>query len=256
MSGETTTEHRVAPRHLAGGGDPAWVTVPLHRAFGWTPADDPLMPRVILTSPDRQTVLRLDPDPNRSWWTLHHTGDRDRPAWSVAFDAQTPVECIAALTDALASPLSSPARITHPYDYLGQAGWVRARDHDGFTSPDGHCDIEHFVSSSGNSRWYVNTAVSGDPEGQIWQAHLPGDTPQHLVAAFVRALADPAPLVRDPQQLPTRALARIRIQPRRIPLPTVTALEQRTARLIQQHAASGTAGAARRPPIPRQRRPR
>ncbi|WP_078488684.1 DUF317 domain-containing protein [Streptomyces noursei] len=135
------------------------------------------MPRVILTSPDRQTVLRLDPDPNRSWWTLHHTGDRDRPAWSVAFDAQTPVECIAALTDALASPRSSPARITHPYDYLGQAGWVRARDHDGFTSPDGHCDIEHFVSSSGNSKWYVNTAVSGDPEGQIWQAHLPGDTP-------------------------------------------------------------------------------
>ncbi|MFF5601724.1 hypothetical protein [Streptomyces noursei] len=37
MSGETTTEHLVAPRHLAGGGDPAWVTVPLHRAFGWTP---------------------------------------------------------------------------------------------------------------------------------------------------------------------------------------------------------------------------
>ncbi|MFB7630524.1 DUF317 domain-containing protein [Streptomyces sp. NPDC056149] len=256
MPAESTTEHLVAPRYLAGGGDPAWITVPLHRAFGWTPADDPLMPRVILTSPDRQTVLRLAPDPNRSWWTLHHTGGQGRPAWSMAFDAQTPVECIAALTDALASPPNRQARATHPYDYLGQTGWRRARDHDGFTSPDGHCDIEHFVSSSGNSRWYINTAISENPEGHIWRAHLHGETPPRLVDAFVRALADPAPLVRDPQQLPTRALARIRIQPRRIPLPTVTALEQRTARLLQQHAAADVASAAHRPPVPKQRRPR
>src|SRR5690606_22322391 len=41
----------VAPRHLAGGGDPAWITVPLHRACGWSYGHDPLMPRVLLSSP-------------------------------------------------------------------------------------------------------------------------------------------------------------------------------------------------------------
>ncbi|WP_345961601.1 hypothetical protein ABDE16_03415 [Streptomyces sp. BRB040] len=53
----------IAPRHLAGGGDPAWITVPLHRACGWSYGHDPLMPRVLLSSPDQKALLRLEPDP-------------------------------------------------------------------------------------------------------------------------------------------------------------------------------------------------
>ncbi|GAA3212098.1 hypothetical protein GCM10020256_11290 [Streptomyces thermocoprophilus] len=66
----------IAPRHLAGGGDPAWITVPLHRACGWSYGHDPLMPRVLLSSPDQKALLRLEPDPDGRWWTLQHAPPR------------------------------------------------------------------------------------------------------------------------------------------------------------------------------------
>lgn len=31
----------ITPRHLAGGGDPVWITVPLHRACGWSHSHAP-----------------------------------------------------------------------------------------------------------------------------------------------------------------------------------------------------------------------
>ncbi|PZG72867.1 hypothetical protein C1I97_37905, partial [Streptomyces sp. NTH33] len=77
-SAETVEVEYTTPRHLAGGGDPAWITVPLHRACGWSHGDDPLMPRVILTSPDQKAQLRLAPAPAGQWWTLHHAPDRGR----------------------------------------------------------------------------------------------------------------------------------------------------------------------------------
>jgi Domain of unknown function (DUF317) len=104
---ETVEVDFIAPRHLAGGGDPAWVTVPLHRACGWSHGNDPLMPRVLLSSPDQKALLRLEPDPDRHWWTLRHAAVPDQPAWYVSFGARTPVELIAAVTDALTT--SSPA---------------------------------------------------------------------------------------------------------------------------------------------------
>lgn len=54
----------ISPRYLAGSGDPAWVTVPLRRACGWSTAGDPLVPRVILASPDQLAQLRIAPDPD------------------------------------------------------------------------------------------------------------------------------------------------------------------------------------------------
>ncbi|MCT7351622.1 hypothetical protein N4P33_05485 [Streptomyces sp. 15-116A] len=47
---ETVEVDFITPRHLAGGGDPAWIPVPLHRACGWSHGNDPLMPRVLLSS--------------------------------------------------------------------------------------------------------------------------------------------------------------------------------------------------------------
>ncbi|MEU0680671.1 MULTISPECIES: hypothetical protein [Streptomyces] len=41
-SGADTVEvDFITPRHLAGGGNPALVTVPLHRACGWSHGHDP-----------------------------------------------------------------------------------------------------------------------------------------------------------------------------------------------------------------------
>ncbi|MER7540382.1 hypothetical protein ABTX77_37235 [Streptomyces sp. NPDC097704] len=54
----------ISPRYLAGPGDPAWVTAALHAGAGWSHGHDPLMPRVILTSPDQKSMLRLEPHPN------------------------------------------------------------------------------------------------------------------------------------------------------------------------------------------------
>jgi hypothetical protein len=77
---ETIEQALISPRYLAGGGDPAWVTVPLHRACGWSYGHDPLMPRVILTSPDQQVTLHIDPHLDEPWWTVRHARSADQPA--------------------------------------------------------------------------------------------------------------------------------------------------------------------------------
>ncbi|MFD9288371.1 hypothetical protein ACFWBV_08665 [Streptomyces sp. NPDC060030] len=41
--------------------------MPLHRACGWSYGHDPLMPRVLLSSPDQKALLRLEPDPADQW---------------------------------------------------------------------------------------------------------------------------------------------------------------------------------------------
>ncbi|MFC9228424.1 hypothetical protein ACFTZI_05545 [Streptomyces decoyicus] len=55
----------ITPRYLAGAGDPTWITAPLHRACGWSVEQDSLIPRVVLTSPDKTALLRLEPDLRR-----------------------------------------------------------------------------------------------------------------------------------------------------------------------------------------------
>ncbi len=64
---ETVEVDFITPRYLAGGGDPAWITAPLHRAYGWSHGNDPLMPRVLLSSPDQKAHLRLEPALDDQW---------------------------------------------------------------------------------------------------------------------------------------------------------------------------------------------
>ncbi|MCB5163661.1 DUF317 domain-containing protein [Streptomyces bambusae] len=158
------------------------------------------MPRTQLTSPDQVAVLHLAPDPDQPWWVVRQHRTDTNPAWSVKFGARTPVEIIAALTDALTAPAAAPA-VGSPYEPLLAAGWRPGRDHDGLTSPDGIAHVEHFTDNGFNS-CFIDVAVSGDPEGQVWKAFLSGSTPPHLVTAVTRALADPTPIARDPHRLP------------------------------------------------------
>ncbi|WP_329407342.1 hypothetical protein [Streptomyces sp. NBC_00704] len=60
---ETVEVDFITPRRLAGG-DPTWITVPLHPACGWSHGNDPLVPRVLLSTPDQKALLRLEPDPD------------------------------------------------------------------------------------------------------------------------------------------------------------------------------------------------
>ncbi|WP_435059143.1 DUF317 domain-containing protein [Streptomyces sp. bgisy060] len=243
----------VRPRYLAGPGDPAWVTAALHRAAGWSYGHDPLVPRVQLTSPDQLAVLHLEPDPDQPWWVVRHHRTNANPAWSVSFGARTPVEIIAAFTDALTAP--APAETaSSPYEPLLAAGWQQGRDHDGLTSPDGIADVEHF-SEAGSNSWFIDVAIGGDPEGQVWKAHLSGATPPHLITAVTGALAVPAPIARDPHRLPHLG-HHLHTTTAQVPAPDVAfALERRIDALTARRPSNPPAPPPpRKSPAPRRHR--
>ncbi|WP_052230575.1 DUF317 domain-containing protein [Streptomyces sp. CT34] len=242
----------VAPRYLAGPGDPSWITVPLHRACGWSAAEDPLMPRVILTSPDQQATLRIDPDPDEPWWTVRHARSSDQPAWSTTFDARTPVEIIAAFTDAL-TDRTPPASSPHPYDLLGQAGWHDAGE--GLVSPDGITAVEHYGN---DGPWFAEARLSEDDSGLLWRAYLSNTTPPRLVAAFAQALADPTPVRRNPHRIPARTREHTHTRTVHVSVGDVAfALERRVADLsARRRDTASTTPAARPPRVPKQRRAR
>ncbi|MFE3645880.1 DUF317 domain-containing protein [Streptomyces sp. NPDC059169] len=226
----------IAPRHLAGGGDPAWVTVPLHRACGWSYGHDPLMPRVILSSPDQKALLRLEPDPDGQWWTLHHAHQPDRPAWYASFGARTPVEIIAGFIDALTDPAAHHAASADPYEPLLDAGWMPAPGRDGLVSPDGKAHVERYVSAT--SGWATTTL--SETEGPVWQARFGEHAPPHLIAAFTRALADPSPLPRTgtPVSIPAYGTKLVTRTQRELPAVQVAAaLEDRVGVLAARRPA-------------------
>ncbi|MFD4476411.1 DUF317 domain-containing protein [Streptomyces sp. NPDC058471] len=251
----------VAPRYLAGPGDPAWVTVPLHRACRWSTAEDPLVPRVILTSPDQLAQLRIapDPDPAEPWWTLRHAHHGDQRAWSMTFDAHTPVEIIAAVTDALTAPAPPPMTPDDPYEPLRAANWHAPRHHDGHTSPegmsspDGLARVDRTLHEDGRTaNWIVETSVHHRPA--VWRAYVDGNTPPQLVTALFEALADTEPLVREPHRVPQLAVTHGRTTTGKVVAGTLAfALEHRTAALVQRHTPASPAT----PPCgPRASRPR
>ncbi|MFE0135993.1 DUF317 domain-containing protein [Streptomyces sp. NPDC059037] len=253
----------VTPRYLAGLGDPAWVTVPLHRACDWSTAEDPLMPRVILTSPDQRAQLRLEPTPDlaKPWWSLRHASNGDQRAWSVTFDAATPVEIIAAVTDALTDPSGPPPAAGDPYEPLRAAGWHAPRHHGGLLSPEGMAApdslarVDRTTHEGRTTSWIVETSVHQLPA--VWRAYLDGNTPPHLVSALFRALADETPLVREPHRVPNLACTQGRTSTRQVSAEAVAfALEHRTAALAQRRAPSPSATPTSPPHVPKPRRAR
>ncbi|MER0445801.1 DUF317 domain-containing protein [Streptomyces sp. Edi4] len=227
---ETVEVDFIAPRHLAGGGDPAWVTVPLHRACGWSYGHDPLMPRVILSSPDQQALLRLEPDPDGQWWTLHHAHQPDRPAWYASFGARTPVELIAAVTDALTDPAPTATAPADPYEPLQRLAWSPPSiGGDGLMSPDGTAYIQRSGSLQEPGAWFIDATV-GPELRPVWQARFGEHTPPHLITAFTTALADPRPVPRTDslRRLPTRNPNAVTRTRREVPAVQVaSALEER-----------------------------
>ncbi|MFF3412548.1 DUF317 domain-containing protein [Streptomyces sp. NPDC002742] len=201
---ETVKVDFIAPRHLAGGGDPAWITVPLHRACGWSHGSDPLMPRVLLSSPDQKALLHLEPEPDGQWWTLRHAAEPDRPAWCASFGARTPVELIAAVTDALTDPAPASSPPPDPYGPLRQIGWSNVYGGSSLVSPDDTAYLQRLGNAEEPGAWFVTAALGLNRP--VWQARFGEHTPPRLVAAFTTALADPAPVPRTGglRNLPTR----------------------------------------------------
>ncbi|MFE9905028.1 DUF317 domain-containing protein [Streptomyces achromogenes] len=250
-SSQTVDVDFVAPRYLAGGGDPAWITVPLHRACGWSHGHDPLMPRVILSSPDQKALLRLEPDPEGQWWTFQHAAGPERPAWYASFGARTPVEFIAAFTDTLTDPAGHPPTARTPFELLDAAGWSPDHDAGMFVSPDASTFVE-----TNSGAWFVTTLLGR--KRPVWQARFSEDTPIHLITAFTAALADPAPLPRvtSPSGPPTRNPVLISRTRRGVPATEIaSALEDRVRALTARYTPR-PAPPANSPPPPRPRRAR
>ncbi|MFE4212172.1 DUF317 domain-containing protein [Streptomyces sp. NPDC056844] len=203
-SPDTVEVDFITPRHLAGGGDPAWITVPLHRACGWSHGHDPLMPRVLLSSPDQKALLRLEPDLTDQWWILHHAAEPNRPAWYASFGARTPVELIAAATDALTDPAPPRDAPSDPYEPLRQNGWSPTPADNGLASPDDTAYLQRLGSTEEPGAWFVTTTLA--PNRPVWQARFGEHTPTRLITAFTTALADPKPVARfdSVRSLPTR----------------------------------------------------
>ncbi len=253
---ETVEVDLIAPSHLAGGGDPAWVTVPLHRGCGWSHGNDPLMPRVILSSPDQKAVLRLEPDPDGQWWTLHHAPEAGRrPAWYATFTASTPVEFIAAVMDTLTDPAAVSAP-SDPCASLRRAGWApAAAGSDGLVSPDGTARAERLGSAPEPGAWFV-TATLEPYDQPLWQARFGEHTPPHLIAAFTAHLAKPDPVLRlgSRSRLPRdpNVVTRHRRDVNAVVI--AAALETRVQSLASRQTTSPASGKPEPPPASRPHR--
>ncbi|MEU4030539.1 DUF317 domain-containing protein [Streptomyces anulatus] len=239
----------IAPRHLAGGGDPAWITVPLHQACGWTYNDDPLMPRVVLTSPDTAAVLRLEPHTDGQWWTLHHAPDGPRPAWYASFGARTPVELIAGFMDALTAP--TPPDAIDPFEPLLQQSWKTTPGAPELMASDGTAFVERLSDEHGPGPWFMTAALGR--ERPVWQARFGENAPPRLVTAFTTALADPRPVWRANGVLGLPTLDPDVISRKVVDVPAAyvaTALTGRTESLSARHNAPPTAPSPPGPPAP------
>ncbi|MFJ4696362.1 DUF317 domain-containing protein [Streptomyces sp. NPDC088766] len=160
------------------------------------------MPRVLFSSPDQKALLRLKPDPDDQWWTLHHVAEPDRPAWYASFGARTPVELNAAFTDALTDPAPAADAPCVPYGALRQAGWSPYGDN-GLASPDKTAYVERLGTPTDPEVWFVTVTLG--MHQKVWQARFGAHTPPHLVTAFTAALGDPKPVHRTDsgRSLPT-----------------------------------------------------
>lgn len=248
---ETVEVSFITPRHLAGGGDPTWITVPLHRACGWTYEHDPLMPRVVLSSLNETAVLRLEPDTDGQWWSLHHAADRDRPAWYASFGACTPVEVIAGFMDALTDPAASEKAPSDPFEPLRQRSWASAPGAEGLVSPDGTAFVQRLGDKQDPGAWFI-TATLG-PDRPVWQARFGEHTPPRLITVFTTALADPRPVWRTNGPLGLATLDPKVISRQALDVPAVlvaTALTGRVESLSARHDTPSADPSPPRPPAP------
>lgn len=253
---ETVEVDFITPRHLAGGGDPAWITVPLHRACGWSHGNDLQMPRVLLSSPDQKAIPRLEPDPDGQWWTLHHAAEPDRPAWYASFGARTPVELIAAVTDTVTDPAPAADAPSDPYGALRQTGWSPYGDN-GLVSPDKTAYIERLGTPADPEAWFVTVTLG--MHQKVWQARFGEHTPPHVVAAFTSALADPKPVLRIDRgrSLPSLAPSVVTRQTTNVRAVYVAgALDERVQTLAARHATAPTVSIPSRQPPARNTRSR
>ncbi|MEU3553370.1 DUF317 domain-containing protein [Streptomyces fragilis] len=188
---ETKVLFDTSPRHLAGPGDGRHITHGL-AAAGWALVSDPLNPLMVMRSDDCHRRLILDGSSHFAYWSLQSHAVDEEQRWYASFGYRTPVEILAAVTDALAGPSAGG---TDPWQTIRDAGWPVISERDA-RSPDGLCQISRFDDDLSDP-WYVEVREYPHEHAPLWwRATFHGDTPVRLVNAFLVALTDPAPLPR------------------------------------------------------------
>jgi hypothetical protein len=187
----------VAPRALAGGGDLRYVFEFL-AADGW-----PLTRRpsglVVTRSPDDTVRVGYDPNGAPAGWTISGRPTREgEEPWVVTFGQATPVEIVAAFTDALTLPRSAHA--PNVWAPLERAGWKVGPENDWYTArnPEGTAWLQYHQGRLGSLWW----ASARSEEGVGWMATFTPSTPMHLIQAFAAGLSDPRPVMRARGSLP------------------------------------------------------
>ncbi|MFJ9979359.1 DUF317 domain-containing protein [Streptomyces cyaneofuscatus] len=201
----------VSPRHLAGAGvDKIRDALgPLINMFGWTSEQLPPAGHVLLNSPGGEVVLDFTPGRQDGvWWTIAH----HEPVWQAEFTRQTPVEAISAVTQALPQVLGDcrhadriPFADEYPASIAKGRGWaIQGAAHGTtWTSPDGHCKVEH--TADARHPWRFTHSVRHGV-GTGWTATFTVDTPIRVVAQFVTHLTDERPVERRFADVPVLAL--------------------------------------------------
>ncbi|MEU2131750.1 DUF317 domain-containing protein [Streptomyces sp. NPDC018352] len=184
----------VSPRYLAGAGIDRLrdAISPLTELFDWT-FEQLLTSRVLLNSPCRAMFLDFAPDrQNGLWWTIAH----HEPYWQVEFSRQTPIEAVAAVTQALPQVLGDHRRAdriplaSEPVAQIARrSGWDLTKTASGvtWTSPDGHCAVEH--TTDPERPWRIVHSVQ-DGFDTHWSSSFTRDTPEQLVAQFLVHVSD------------------------------------------------------------------
>ncbi|WP_367435062.1 DUF317 domain-containing protein [Streptomyces celluloflavus] len=198
----------VAPRHLAGGGDPRHVTEYLLVA-GWSNHSVPGYPHVLLESPDRQLHLTLEPtapEERDTWWRIHPA---ERTSWSAHFGGHTPVEIIAGFTDALTHQAPrAKTETTDLWHIAASRGWPKQLEgtDQAALSPDETAILARVQAPTLHDtptwRWKAEVSVPLT-EGRrrwLWGASIDDTAPAAALGGFVAALTDPTPLLRDEGQ--------------------------------------------------------
>lgn len=183
----------VSPRYMAGAGDRlADALGPLIHLFGWPTQHDAATGHVTISSPDGSMFCDFDPvQPLGRWWTITH----HEPYWQVQFSRQTPLEAVAATTQALPQLLGDERHAERipitdmPLNKLAALNDWSVED-GVLTSPDWCCQLVH--TPEADITWRIEHAFF---EKQPL-ATFTREVPEGLVRNFFAHLATPAPVER------------------------------------------------------------
>ncbi|WP_413100252.1 DUF317 domain-containing protein [Streptomyces sp. Inha503] len=193
----------VSPRHLAGAGIDRLADAigPLIHLFGWQNEHDRATGRITVSSPDGSVFVNFNScHAQGQWWSISH----HEPFWEAEFTRQTPIEAIAAVTQALPQLIGDHRHAdqipltTSPLAHIADLNHWRA-DGGTFTSPDGHCLLQH--TPGNETPWRFQHHVY-DSFGTHWHASFTQDTPEQLLAQFFTHLATTAPVERTFSNVP------------------------------------------------------